>query len=79
MDEPTAALGVRETAQVNGLIRNLRDEGRTVILISHNMADVVALASRGVILSKGKKIVDRAIEGLTEDDIAHMIMTNANK
>ena len=76
MDEPTAALGVRETAQVNSLIRNLREEGRTVILISHNMADVVALASRVVVLSRGRKIADRPVAGLTPDDISHMIMTH---
>jgi ABC-type sugar transport system ATPase subunit len=79
MDEPTAALGVRETAQVNALIRSLREEGRTVILISHNMADVVALATRVVVLSRGRKIVDRPIDGLVPDDISHMIMTAADK
>lgn len=79
MDEPTAALGVRETAQVNGLIRSLREEGRTVLLISHNMPDVVALASRVVVLSRGRKIADRPVEGLTPDDISHMIMTDTGQ
>jgi simple sugar transport system ATP-binding protein len=74
MDEPTAALGVRETAQVLDLIRRLQAEGRTIILITHNMRDVVALASRVVILSHGAKVADRAIEGLEADDISHMIM-----
>ncbi|HEX2552135.1 MAG TPA: ATP-binding cassette domain-containing protein [Microvirga sp.] len=75
MDEPTAALGVKETAQVLDLIRALHAEGRTVLLVSHNMADVAAVATRVAILKSGRKVVDRAVEGLTPDDLAHMIMT----
>jgi ABC-type sugar transport system ATPase subunit len=74
MDEPTAALGVKETAQVIDLIRRLKGDGRTVILISHNMRDVVALADRVVILKGGRKVHERAVAGLTADDISHMIM-----
>ncbi|MFY8194924.1 MAG: ATP-binding cassette domain-containing protein, partial [Novosphingobium sp.] len=55
MDEPTAALGVKETAQVLDLIRTLKADGRTIILISHNMSDVVALADRVVIMGAGRK------------------------
>ena len=79
MDEPTAALGVRETAQVLDLVRSLKADGRTVILISHNMRDVVALASRVAILSRGRKVVDRPIEGLEPDDLTHMIMTGGER
>jgi len=75
MDEPTAALGVKETAQVLDLIRHLKSEGRTVILISHNMADVAALATRIAIMKSGSKVIDRPAEGLSPDDIGHMIMT----
>jgi simple sugar transport system ATP-binding protein len=74
MDEPTAALGVKETAQVLDLIRRLEAEGRTVILISHNMRDVVALASRVVILKAGRKVADRPVAGLSADDISQLIM-----
>lgn len=79
MDEPTAALGVRETAQVLQLVRSLKEDGRTVILISHNMRDVVALASRVVVLSRGRKVVDRPIDGLEPDDLSHMIMNGAER
>lgn len=79
MDEPTAALGVKETALVLDLVRRLKADGRTIILISHNMRDVVALATRVVVLSRGRKIVDRPIDGLTADDISHMIMTAADR
>jgi ABC-type sugar transport system ATPase subunit len=73
MDEPTAALGVRETAQVLSLIRHLKSEGRTVILISHNMADVAALATRVAIMRSGNKVIDRPIDGLSPDDIGRLI------
>jgi ABC-type sugar transport system ATPase subunit len=75
MDEPTAALGVKETALVLDLIRKLKADGRTVILISHNMRDVVALADRVVIMGAGRKYVDRPIDGLSADDLTHLIMS----
>jgi simple sugar transport system ATP-binding protein len=74
MDEPTAALGVKEAAQVLSLVRRLREEGRTVILISHNMADVIAVATRVAILKNGAKVIDRSIAGLDADRLAHMVM-----
>ena len=74
MDEPTAALGVRETAQVLDLVRHLKAEGRTVILISHNMRDVVALADRVAVLGAGRKYADRPVAGLSADDLSHLIM-----
>ena len=79
MDEPTAALGVKETAQVLDLVRKLKAEGRTVILISHNMRDVVALADRVAILAAGRKYVDRPVAGLTADDLSQMIMSGSAK
>ena len=79
MDEPTAALGVKESALVLDLIRKLKADGRTVILISHNMRDVVALADRVVIMGAGRKYVDRPLGDLQPDDIAHMIMAGNAK
>ena len=75
MDEPTAALGVKETAGVLGLVLRLRDEGRAVILVSHAMRDVAEVATRVAILKNGRKVVDRPVERLTADEIGHMIMT----
>lgn len=54
LDEPTAALGVAQTAQVLNLIERLRDRGLGVVLISHNMADVMAVADRAVVLRLGQ-------------------------
>ena len=53
LDEPTAALGVAQTAEVLNLIERLRETGLGVILISHNMADVQAVADRIVVLRLG--------------------------
>lgn len=75
MDEPTAALGVVETGRVLDLIRSLRHAGAAVILVSHNMADIVAVATRVAMLRTGTKIYDGPIAGLTADDLAHAIMT----
>ncbi|CAN5487188.1 ATP-binding cassette domain-containing protein [soil metagenome] len=54
LDEPTAALGVAQTAMVYDLVRRLRDRGLAVVVISHNMADVFAVADRIVVLRLGR-------------------------
>jgi ABC-type sugar transport system ATPase subunit len=74
MDEPTASLGVKETGQVLDLVRRLKAEIRTVILISHNMRDVAALADRVAILGGGRKYFDRPLDGITADDLSRLIM-----
>jgi simple sugar transport system ATP-binding protein len=75
MDEPTAALGVRETAVVLDLIPRLRETGHTIVLISHNMADVVAVATRVAILKSGRKVYDSQAEGLTAGQLASLVMS----
>ncbi|WP_433415725.1 ATP-binding cassette domain-containing protein [Microtetraspora malaysiensis] len=54
LDEPTAALGVEQTAQVLDLIRRLRERGLAVLLISHNLADLRAVSDRVVVLRLGR-------------------------
>jgi D-xylose transport system ATP-binding protein len=54
LDEPTASLGIQETAEVLELVDQLRDRGMGVLLISHNMADVKALADRAAVLRLGR-------------------------
>jgi ABC-type sugar transport system, ATPase component len=54
LDEPTAALGVEQTSQVLGLIETLRDRGHAVLLITHNMADVQAVADKAAVLLLGR-------------------------
>jgi D-xylose transport system ATP-binding protein len=56
LDEPTAALGVRESRRVLDLILRLRDEGRAVIVISHAMDHVIEIADRAVVMRRGRKV-----------------------
>ncbi|MBK9081469.1 MAG: sugar ABC transporter ATP-binding protein [Rhizobiales bacterium] len=77
MDEPTAALGVRESAQVRELILRLKQEGRTVVLVSHDMRDVVAVADRVVILAGGRKAQERPVDGLDATDLTRLVMNAA--
>jgi len=56
LDEPTAALGLREAAQVTDLVRTLRDQGNAVVLITHNMEHVCALADRAMVMRQGRKV-----------------------
>jgi ABC-type sugar transport system ATPase subunit len=56
LDEPTAALGLRESRKVLDLILQLKSEGNAVILITHNMEHVIELADRAVVLRQGKKV-----------------------
>jgi len=74
MDEPTAALGVKETRQVLDLVHEIKDQRITVLLISHNMHDVVEVADRAVILKAGRVANDVMLAGWTADQLSHEIM-----
>jgi len=67
LDEPTAALGVAQTAEVLNLIERLRERGLGVILISHNIADVQAVADRIVVLRLGKNNGDFRVADVTSE------------
>jgi D-xylose transport system ATP-binding protein len=69
LDEPTAALGVAQTAEVLNLIEHLRERGHGIVLVSHNMADVQAVADRVVVLRLGRNNGDFAIADVTYEDI----------
>jgi ABC-type sugar transport system ATPase subunit len=56
LDEPTAALGVRESHQVLDLIRRLRDEGHAVMVVSHVMDHVMQVADRAVVMRRGRNV-----------------------
>ena len=77
MDEPTAALGVKETAEVLDLVRRLREDDVAVILISHSMEDVVAVADRVVVLKAGRKVAESSSQGLTPSALAQAVMRGA--
>jgi D-xylose transport system ATP-binding protein len=77
LDEPTAALGVQQTEQVLQLVRRLREQGLGVILISHNLADVFAVADRIVVLRLGRNAGDFAVDGTNQNEVVSAI-TGAN-
>jgi D-xylose transport system ATP-binding protein len=69
LDEPTAALGVAQTAEVLNLIERLRERGHGVVLISHNMADVQAVADRIVVLRLGRNNGDFRVPDVSYEEI----------
>ncbi|HWC21514.1 MAG TPA: ATP-binding cassette domain-containing protein [Flexivirga sp.] len=73
MDEPTAALGVRETAAVEALVRGLRQRGVTVLLISHDMSQVKRLADTAVVLRRGATVARREVASVSPDDLVSLI------
>ena len=74
LDEPTAALGLRESRKVLDLIGQLRAEGNAVILITHNMEHVVELADRAVVLRQGRKVGELRPERSNQHDLVSMIV-----
>ncbi|MEU3979275.1 ATP-binding cassette domain-containing protein [Streptomyces sp. NPDC026672] len=73
MDEPTAALGVQETAKVEDLILKLRDDGHTVLLISHNFPQVMRLSDQVWVMRAGRCVAGRRTAGTTGDEIVALI------
>jgi ABC-type sugar transport system ATPase subunit len=73
MDEPTAALGVQETARVEELIVRLRDEGHAVLLISHNFAQVIRLSDQVWVMRAGRCVGGRRTAETTGEEIVSLI------
>ena len=73
MDEPTAAISVRQVAEVLNLIRELRRHGIAVILISHRMPDVFAVADRIIVLRRGNKVADKSTANTSPEEITGLI------
>jgi D-xylose transport system ATP-binding protein len=74
MDEPTAALGPEETAMVGNLVRQLKNEGVGIFLISHDMHDVFALSDRLAVMKNGRLVGTYRTEDVTEDEVLGMII-----
>jgi simple sugar transport system ATP-binding protein len=73
MDEPTAALGVQETAKVEQLIRKLRDDGHAVMLISHNFEQVLRLSDQVWVMRAGRCVGGRRTAETTGEEIVGLI------
>ena len=73
MDEPTAAISVRQVAEVLDLIRRLRDQGIAIVLISHRMPDVFAVADRIFVLRRGRKVAEKPIKDSSPEEVTGLI------
>jgi len=73
MDEPTAAISVRQVAEVLNLIKSLRDQGLAIVLISHRMPDVFAVADRVIVMRRGRKVADKNISQSSPEEVTGLI------
>ena len=74
MDEPTAALGPQEAAQVSDLIKHLKSEGIGIFLISHDIHDVFDLSDRVNVMKNGQLVGSASVNDVTKDDVLGMII-----
>jgi ABC-type sugar transport system ATPase subunit len=74
MDEPTAALGVAEQEKVLSLVKTLSSQGVSVIAISHQMQEIFSVASRLVVMRRGKKVAERIPKKTTQEEIVGLIV-----
>lgn len=73
MDEPTAAISVRQIVEVLNLIKRLRDSGVSVILISHRMPDVFSVADKIIVLRRGRLVANKAASQSSPEEITGLI------
>ena len=73
MDEPTAAISVRQVAEVLELIRRLSDQGISIVLISHRMPDVFAVADRIAVLRRGRLVADKPVARSSPEEVTGLI------
>jgi simple sugar transport system ATP-binding protein len=73
LDEPTAALGVRQSGLVHDVIRRVRDQGLTVVIISHNMADVMSLTDHVIAMRLGRVVATFETAATTGDEVVAAI------
>jgi D-xylose transport system ATP-binding protein len=73
LDEPTAALGVRQTGSVLDLVQTLADQGNGVIMVSHDMEDVLSVADHVVVLHLGRVAYDGPVTDLDAPRLVHLM------
>jgi simple sugar transport system ATP-binding protein len=73
MDEPTAAISVRQVEQVLSLIHRLKEQGIAVMLISHRMPDVFAVSDRVIVMRRGEKRADKPIHDTSPEEVTALI------
>jgi ABC-type sugar transport system ATPase subunit len=73
MDEPTANLGVEEQEKVGALVRRMAEDDVAIVLVSHNVAQVMELAQRVVVLRQGRRVAVRSVRESTREEIVGLI------
>jgi simple sugar transport system ATP-binding protein len=73
MDEPTAAISVRQVVEVLALIRRMKEQGLSVILISHRMPDVFEVCDRVIVMRRGRKVADKPIADSSPEEVTGLI------
>lgn len=74
MDEPTSAIGKRETEQLFNIIRSLKNEGKSVIYISHRLEEIFEIADRVVVMRDGRKVGEGPIEEFDHDKLVRLMV-----
>jgi simple sugar transport system ATP-binding protein len=74
MDEPTANLGIKEVGRLLDLIRRLKDQGISVIFISHRLDDIFSVGDRVIVLKRGKRVGMRFIRETTQNEVLRLIV-----
>lgn len=69
LDEPTAGMGVEESDEIDALVRGIRDDGITVLLVAHDMRLVMGIADRITVLNFGQKIAEGKAEDVQADPL----------
>ncbi len=75
MDEPTANLGVKEVGRLLDLLRRLREEGISIIFISHRMDDIFSVGDRVIVLKRGRRVGMKRVRETTTKEIVHLIVS----
>ena len=73
LDEPTAAISIRQVAEILARIKQLKETGHAVILVSHRMQDVFEVCDRVVVLRRGYKIADKPILKTSREEVTGLI------
>jgi simple sugar transport system ATP-binding protein len=73
MDEPTAAISVRQVVEVLSLMRELRDQGISIIFISHRMPDIFDVSDRIIVMRRGAKVADKRIADSSPEEVTGLI------
>ena len=73
LDEPTAAISIRQVEQVLSMIRRLKQQGSGVVLVSHRLSDVFAVCDRIAVLRRGRKVSDLRVEATNAEQVTALI------